>query len=74
MLHTSPHTTRRPGPTRCKLSPAGQILAPTLLQLPDAMNMMSCMQLDLNEFADLTWEEFSSTHLGLLPSRDGGFR
>ncbi|BDA42488.1 KDEL-tailed cysteine endopeptidase CEP2 [Coccomyxa sp. Obi] len=31
-------------------------------------------ELGLNEFADLTWEEFSSTHLGLNPAEGGSFR
>ncbi len=31
-------------------------------------------QLGLNEFADQTWEEFSSTHLGLNAGEDGSFR
>lgn len=31
-------------------------------------------KLDLNEFADLTWEEFSSTRLGLIPAKDAAQR
>jgi hypothetical protein len=38
------------------------------------MQLVYPTQMDLNEFADLTWEEFSSTHLGLLPGQDGTFR
>lgn len=32
------------------------------------------MQLGLNEFADLTFEEFQRSHLGLLPGVNGTFR
>ena len=32
--------------------------------------MAVCVQLKLNEFADLTWEEFSATHLGVMPGQD----
>ena len=32
------------------------------------------MQLALNELADITFEEFKRTHLGLLPGVNGTFR
>ena len=32
------------------------------------------LQLDINEFADLTFEEFQKTHFGLLPGVNGTFR
>ena len=31
-------------------------------------------QLGINEFADLTFDEFQRTHLGLLPGVNGTFR
>jgi len=31
-------------------------------------------RLDVNEYADLTWEEFSATRLGLRPREEGGGR
>ena len=32
------------------------------------------LQLGINEFADLTLEEFQKTHFGLLPGVNGTFR
>ena len=32
------------------------------------------LQLDINEYADLTWEEFRESKLGLKAGHDGSFR
>jgi hypothetical protein len=32
------------------------------------------MQLAVNEYTDLTWEEFRETRLGLKAGHDGSFR
>lgn len=36
--------------------------------------MQSVLQLGINEYADLTWEEFRASKLGLKAGHDGSFR
>ena len=66
----------------CTSGRALLILTPSMAEMASAAvqqatqitNCVPCLQVALNEYADLTWDEFRSVKLGLQSGHDGSFR